>query len=61
MTALEHVACRACSYEGAIDTYAPCFSVYNDIRCPKCGSTNNQHNSDYQKRLQAEMAKGSLS
>lgn len=51
----ETVLCRSCGYEGTIDTFEPCFSVYNDCRCPKCGSTNNQHNSDYQAQLRACM------
>lgn len=51
----EQVTCRSCGYVGEIGSYAPCFSIYNDIRCPKCGSTSNQHNSDYQDRLSEAM------
>lgn len=49
------VLCRSCGYEGNIETYDPCISPYNDCRCPKCGSTNNQHNDDYQENLYAAM------
>lgn len=47
----EVVVCRACGYQGRIDTYLPCLTVNNDCKCPKCGSTNNQHNTEYQKTL----------
>lgn len=46
------VLCRACGYSGAIDTYEPSLAVYSDCRCPKCGSTNNQHNSAYMEQIQ---------
>jgi hypothetical protein len=49
------VNCLSCGYAGTIDTYNPTFSLYSDIRCPKCASTNNQHNSDYFDRLSAAM------
>ncbi len=49
------VICRACSYIGDIDSYRPSGSVYNDIVCPVCGSTNNDHNSVYIERLTAKM------
>lgn len=50
------IVCRACGYAGGIETYEPCMSVYNDCRCPKCGSTNNQHNADYKARLYDAMS-----
>jgi hypothetical protein len=44
------ILCNACGYSGTIDTYDPCLtSMWNDCRCPKCGSTSNKHNEDYQK------------
>lgn len=45
------VLCESCGYFGDIDTYEPSMSIYSDCRCPKCYSTNNQHNSEYQKML----------
>lgn len=45
------VVCRSCGYSGAIDTYLPSASMYSDCRCPKCGSTNNDHNSGYATEL----------
>jgi len=53
----KQVTCRSCGYTGLIDTYHPCLSVYADCRCPECGSTNNQHNSDYNETLQRAWAK----
>jgi predicted Zn-ribbon and HTH transcriptional regulator len=47
--------CRECGYKGAIETFPPAVSVYSDVRCPECGSTNNQHNSDYLKDLMEKM------
>jgi len=40
----EVIKCDSCNYEGNIDTYEATASLYSDIRCPKCGSTNNKHN-----------------
>ena len=54
----EIVKCRSCNYEGEVNMYSPCASPYQDIRCPKCGSTNNEHNSEYQKRLFKRMQGG---
>ena len=48
-----HVLCESCDYYGDIDTYTPSYSVYSDIRCPQCSSTNNKHNQVYLERLQA--------
>lgn len=50
-----NIECRACNHVGPIDEFPPCESIYQDIRCPKCGSTNNEHNSKYQKELFASM------
>lgn len=52
--------CIACSYVGDIETFPPAMSVYQDIRCPKCGSTNNEHNSEYQMRLMQRMKKSTI-
>ena len=46
----EECKCDACGYEGQLKTYLPC-EGYNDIRCPKCRSTNNQHNREYMSRV----------
>lgn len=51
------VVCQACGYSGALDTYKASLSVYSDCRCPKCGSTNNQHNREYFDMIQAAFAK----
>lgn len=45
------ILCESCGYSGVIDTYLPSMSPTADCRCPKCGSTNNQHNADYNDRL----------
>lgn len=47
----EIVKCEMCQYQGKIETYKASFSAYNDCRCPQCGSTKNEHNRQYQKRL----------
>jgi predicted Zn-ribbon and HTH transcriptional regulator len=46
------VKCESCGYEGTISTFDPSISVYSDIRCPKCNSTNNKHNKEYLDNLQ---------
>jgi hypothetical protein len=53
------IKCDSCGHEGEIHTFHPSMSPYSDIRCPKCNSTNNAHNSQYMKDLQAAMAKNS--
>lgn len=53
----DEVECRACGFNADIEKFEPTASVYNDIRCPECGSTNNQHNDDYLARLQEGMRK----
>jgi len=55
---MKTVKCDTCGYEGGVDTYKPTISIYSDIRCPECGSTNNRHNSEYLKDLQAAFKKG---
>jgi len=52
------VICRSCGYSGPIHTYHPTESAYSDIRCPKCSSTNNEHNREYLRRL-SEAIRGS--
>jgi len=49
------VTCLRCGYEGEEETFDVCFSVYNDLRCPKCRSTNNKHNAEYQDALLSSM------
>lgn len=51
----EGLICRTCGYTGAIETFEPSMSVYSDCRCPKCGSTNNEHNSNYLRDISAAM------
>lgn len=46
----KEVICESCGYRGTVETYMPCLG-YNDIRCPKCGSTNNEHNAEYLARV----------
>ena len=46
-----NVVCRSCGYAGDINTYQPSFSIHNDCRCPKCYSTDNEHNDHYQEML----------
>lgn len=41
------VICETCGYAGSIETYLPSFSMMADCKCPKCGSTNNQHNAGH--------------
>lgn len=53
------IYCYSCDFWGEIDEYNPCVSIYNDIRCPKCGSTDNKHNAEYQDRLSKAMNKES--
>lgn len=45
------ILCESCGYSGAIGTYLPSMSPTADCRCPKCGSTNNEHNADYADHL----------
>lgn len=44
--------CKACGYNAPLKTYMPTASVYSDVCCPNCGSTNNAHNAEYLRRLQ---------
>lgn len=32
--------CRECGYHGSPDSFPAALSVYHDVRCPKCGTTN---------------------
>ena len=50
------ILCESCGYKGSVDTYHPTASVYSDVRCPKCGSTNNEHNESYQDNLLKAMS-----
>jgi len=51
--------CAGCGYRGDISTFEPTASVFTDVRCPYCGSTNNEHNAEYLRRLQASFKGGS--
>lgn len=51
------VECKSCYYTGPIEAFPAAMSVYQDIRCPICGSTANDHNSDYQNTLLENMKK----
>ena len=48
----ETILCKSCGYKGPVESFDVSFSVYSDIRCPDCNSTNNKHNADYLQRLQ---------
>lgn len=47
----DKVRCDACGYTGAVGTYLPAISLHADCLCPRCGSTDNQHNAKYADRL----------
>lgn len=49
--------CLACGHKSDIENWPASMSVYSDIRCPECGSTNNKHNSVYTDRLLDRMRK----
>lgn len=44
------IICEMCDYTGPLVTYKPC-EGYADIRCPNCGSTKNEHNRVYKKKV----------
>jgi len=48
---MEIVICDACKYQGDIRTFNQASDAKNDVSCPKCGSTCNQHNIDYQAKM----------
>jgi len=50
------IICLSCGYEGEPESFDVSLSVYSDIRCPKCKSTNNKHNSDYKDSLLKNMS-----
>lgn len=45
------VNCHRCQRSFELKDAKPSFSVYSDIRCPFCGSTDNAHNSEYARVL----------
>lgn len=51
--------CKGCGYNAPLKTYMLTSSVYSDVCCPNCGSTNNAHNVEYRERLQKSWAKSS--
>lgn len=48
------IPCERCSYIGPCREFTPAMSVYNDTRCPKCGTTRNEHNRIYLTRMKLE-------
>jgi phage FluMu protein Com len=32
--------CNRCNFEGTPNEFEASFSVYHDVKCPKCGTTN---------------------
>jgi hypothetical protein len=51
------VICRSCNYSGSINTWHASMGMYSDCCCPKCGSTDNEHNDNYARELSAAMSK----
>lgn len=49
------VKCKSCGFEDSIGKFEPTASVYSDICCPNCKSTNNDHNAEYLRKLQDTM------
>ncbi len=39
-TESENPTCRTCGHTGPPETFPPAFSVYHDLQCPNCNSTN---------------------
>ena len=38
--ALPTIACNRCRHTGCVSTYKTPLSVYHDLKCPRCGSTD---------------------
>lgn len=34
------VICRGCGFSGHPDNFDACLSVYHDLKCPECGTTD---------------------
>ena len=47
--------CKSCGYVADARSYDAAMSVYADLSCPQCGSTNNDHNAVYSDRLLKNM------
>jgi len=45
------VRCDRCGYTNSLRCFKAAMSVYNDIACPECGSTNNEHNAWVQSQM----------
>lgn len=48
---MKEILCRACGFQATVDKWEPSWCTYSDIQCPECKSTNNEHNSDFKKKL----------
>ncbi len=46
-----NIYCNGCGYIAPLYGWEPVTDPYNDIRCPNCGSTDNQHNDEYRDSL----------
>lgn len=44
----EFVKCKDCGFRDKYHNFKSCKSIWQDILCPKCGSTNNDSNDNYQ-------------
>jgi len=36
----DQVRCNHCGFTGTPESFPPALSVYHDMKCPKCGTTN---------------------
>jgi predicted RNA-binding Zn-ribbon protein involved in translation (DUF1610 family) len=47
----KEVICKACKYQDIPDNFDTCYTVYHDLRCPKCGEvqidTSQINNNNY--------------
>jgi hypothetical protein len=51
------VECLECGFEGPPEAFQAALSVYQDLACPKCGSTHNEWNAEYQNGLLESVTK----
>lgn len=50
--------CEECGFKAdSAGDFEPAFSLYHDIRCPKCGSTKCKHNREHADRITEAMNK----
>lgn len=45
------VRCESCGFSGPIADWPPARSSYSDIQCPRCDSTNNDHNAEFKRNM----------